>query len=300
VSATSHDGPVLTQGDEIAAGRTVVRHIESGDLYATYLVWDDHRFSLGVAKVLRPERLHDESAQRAFRREAEALRRLAHPVLVRSFDAVLEGAHPHLLLEHIEGATLRQVQRQSGPLALEQVIPVALHIASAVHYLSAEGMVHLDIKPANIVMGIPPRLIDLSLVRSFAQAAEIADPLGTDAYMAPEQCEPRRLGPIGAPADVWGLGATLYHVLSGSVPFPAFPDADREVLRERFPQLEPEPPLPLPASVPQDLRQIVDAMLRREAGTRPKASEVALALEPLVASLPRKLVIGKRGLEPRG
>ena len=117
--------------------------------------------------------------------------------------------------------------------------------------------------------------------------------------MAPEQCEPRRLGPIGAPADVWGLGATLYQVLSGSVPFPPFPDADPEIAEERFPQLEPEPPLALAASVPPDLRQIVEAMLRREASARPKAAEVALALEPLVASLPRKLVIGKRGLEPR-
>jgi serine/threonine protein kinase len=160
-------------------------------------------------------------------------------------------------------------------------------------------MVHLDIKPANIVMGIPPRLIDLSLVRGIAQAAEITDLLGTDAYMAPEQCEPQRLGPIGAPVDVWGLGATLYHALGGSAPFPPFPDANREILRERFPQLEGEPPLPLPASVPEDLRRAVDAMLRHDASERPTASEVALALEPLVASLPRKLVIGKRGLEPR-
>jgi serine/threonine protein kinase len=289
----------LEEGEELAPGRSVVRHIETGDLYATYLVWDEHRFSLGVAKVLRAERLDDDSARRTFAREVAALARLAHPVLVRSFDAVSDGAHPHVLLEHLEGATLSQVVRGPGSLPLEQLLPIALHIASALHYLEAEEMVHLDVKPANIVMGIPPRLIDLSLIRSLSEAARMTVPLGTDPYMAPEQCDPVNRGPVGSPADVWGLGATLYRALKGEVPFPTFPDANPQIATERFPQLDPEPPAPLPSGVPQELRLLIEATLRPSPEERPSASEMALALQPLVAALPRRLVIGKRGLEPR-
>ena len=99
------------------------------------------------------------------------MQRLAHPVVVRSFGAVTEGKFPHLVLEHLDGPTLDELLAQQGPLALEQLLPLALHVASALHYLAAEGVVHLDVKPSNVVMGGPPRLIDLSVARTLEQAA---------------------------------------------------------------------------------------------------------------------------------
>ena len=88
----------------------------------------------------------------------------------------LEGRFPHLVLEHLDGPTLDELLARGGPLALEQFLPLGLHVASALHYLAGEGIVHLDVKPSNIVMGGPPRLIDLAVARTLAEAARAARP----------------------------------------------------------------------------------------------------------------------------
>jgi eukaryotic-like serine/threonine-protein kinase len=287
----------FAEGDAIAPGRTVLRHLGGGSRYEVHLVWDDRRFAVMVAKVLRPDQTEDPVALRDLRKEVEALQRLAHPVIVRGFDAVLDGPHPHVLIEHLEGPTLRSLLRRHGPLPLPQLLPLALHVAAALHYMAQEGFVHLDVKPDNIVMGVPPRLIDLSVARTFERAAHVTGLVGTDAYMAPEQCDPERFpGAIGPPADVWGLGATLFHAVAGSVPFPR-EEGDRhsQDLRVRFPQLV-EGPVDLPSSTPPALRDLIEAALAFDQAARPTAADLALGLEPLVAALPRKMVLGRRGI----
>ena len=285
----------LEEGAEIAPGRTVLKPLGGGHEYEVYLVWDDKLFAIMVAKLLRPDLVDDERSRRRLKREAEALERLAHPVLLRGLGAVVEGGYPHVLVEHLEGPTLRRLIKRGGPLPLEQSLPLTLHVAAAIHCLASEGMVHLDVKPDNIVMGIPPRLIDLSLVRSVADAGRIRSWIGTNAYMPPEQCDPESLGPIGPPADVWGLGATLFHALAAETPFPK-PRAREEhaSLDDRFPQLV-EQPKPLPDYVPDGLREAVMAALRPDPDERPTAGELALALQPLVADLPGKVRLGRRG-----
>jgi serine/threonine protein kinase len=205
--------------------------------------------------------------------------------VVRGFDVVTEGRFPHLLIEHLEGPTLRDLVHRDGPVALEQLLPLGLHVASALHYLAGEDMVHLDVKPDNIVMGAPPRLIDLSVARTVTAAARVSGPIGTDGWMSPEQCDPGR-GPIGPPADVFGLAATLYYALAGARPFPR----DGE---ERFPQLTRDP-APLPRRVPGSLSDLLFAALARDPAARPTAAEFAGGLEPLVAALPQRLVLGRR------
>jgi serine/threonine protein kinase len=153
--------------------------------------------------------------------------------------------------------------------------------------------VHLDVKPDNIVMGVPPRLIDLSVARTIARARRAAGPIGTDAYMAPEPCDPAAApGRLGPPADVFGLGATLFHALTGRRPFPrppARPEADRA---ERFPQLV-RAPEPLGRRVPGALAEAIMATLAPAPEDRPAAAELARALEPLVAALPQRMVLGR-------
>ena len=168
------------EGDEIAPGRSVLKPIGGGTAYEVLLVWDDRLFSIMVAKVVRPDQLEDESTMRGLRREAEALRTLAHPGLIRGFDAVLDPPYPHVLIEHLEGPTLRRLIKKHGPLPQEQLLPLALHVASVLHYLAEEEIVHLDVKPDNIVMGVPPRLIDLSVARPFERARRIEGAIGTD------------------------------------------------------------------------------------------------------------------------
>jgi serine/threonine protein kinase len=286
----------FVEGDQIADGRTIMKLLGGGSAYEVFLVWDDHRFSLMVAKVLRPDRAEDPHEIRSLRKEAEALDALAHPVLVRGFDAVLDGPHPHVLIEHLEGPTLRSLIRRTGPLPLEQLVPLALHVGAAVQYMANEGWVHLDVKPDNIVMGVPPRLIDLSVARTFARAERITGAIGTDAYMAPEQCDPSsRPGVIGPPADVFGLAATVFHAIAGEVPFPRPKGArESEDLAVRFPQLHADPGS-LPGKTPEPLVEAVYRGLMKEPEARPTAAEFCAALEPVLATLPSKLVLSKRG-----
>jgi serine/threonine protein kinase len=156
------------------------------------------------------------------------------------------------------------------------------------------------VKPDNIVMGVPPRLIDLSIARSFEHAARTQWPLGTDAYMPPEQCAPAdHPGAIGPASDVWGLGATLHHAVSGAVPFPRPREArGSEDPLVRFPQLRAAPE-PLPASTPEPLRALIARTLAKDPAERPSAAEMAMELEPLVADLPRKLLFGRWGTRAR-
>ena len=273
----------FAEGDELAPGRTVLRRIGGGRRYEAMLVWDDHRLAVLVAKVLRPDHAADPTALDDLRREAALLERLGHPVVVRGFGSVAEGRFPHLVLEHLDGPTLDELLADGHTLALEQILPLGLHVASALHYLAGEGIVHLDVKPSNIVMGGPPRLIDLSVARTVAEAAALRAPIGTDAYMAPEQCEPD--GRLGPPADVFGLAATLYTGLTATRPFPP--------CETRWPQLT-ATPAPLPRRTPPALASVLLAGLDPDPAARPTAREFAMALEPLVAALPRRMTLGRR------
>jgi serine/threonine protein kinase len=246
----------LAEGDEIAPGRSVLRQIGGGRRYEAFLVWDEHRLAILVAKVLRPDQRR---AIPDLVAEAELLGRLAHPVVVRGFGAVTPPPptrFPHLLLEHLEGPTLAELLQTQGPLALEQVLPLALHLASALHYLANEGIAHLDVKPSNVIMGAPPRLIDFSVARTHERAGRTRSPVGTDQYMAPEQAEPD--GRLGAPADVYGLCATVHEAVAGA-----------------------RAPAPLPRRTPRELSQILAAGLDPDPAARPVARAIAEALEPL-------------------
>jgi eukaryotic-like serine/threonine-protein kinase len=278
----------------------VLRPLGGGRRFEVLLVWDEQLYALAVAKVLRPHLVGDAGALEDLRDEAEALGRLAHPVIVRGFDAVLDGPCPHLLLEHLEGPTLRRLIRRGGPVPLEQLLPLAAHVGAALHYMAGRGMVHLDVKPDNIVMGVPPRVIDLSIARPVERAARARRPLGTDAYMPPEQCDPTgHPGAIGPAADVWGLGATLHHAISGAVPFPRPRGAgESDDPFVRFPQLAQEA-RPLPDGLPPALGDLIASCLEKRPENRICAADLVVRLEPLVADLPRKLVFGRRGTRGR-
>ena len=288
----------LAEGEPIAPGRVALKSLGGGNRYEVFLVWDENLYSLAVAKLLRPDQAEDPKALRDLAKEAEALGALAHPVLIRSFDAVLDGDRPHVLIEHLEGPSLRRLIKRGGPLPLEQTLPVALHVAGALQYMANTGFVHLDVKPDNIVMGVPPRLIDLSIARRVEDAVKSRGPIGTDAYMAPEQCgDGSDVAAMGPASDAWGLGATIYHAVSGQKPFGSTDDADREAGGERrFPQLI-SAPAPLPEHLPQSLRELIAALLEKDPHARPTCGEAVERLEPLIAELPRKMVLGRRGAQ---
>jgi serine/threonine protein kinase len=294
----AHPAWKLAEGTPVAEGRHVLRSVGGGSRYEVYLAWDERLFALVVVKLLRPHVAADPRALRELGREADLLARLAHPGLVRGFGAVREGPYPHLVLEHVEGPSLGKLVRRHGALSLDQLLPLSLQLTAALQYLAAEGVAHLDVKPGNVVMGVPPRLIDLSIARPLEAAAALRAAIGTDPYMAPEQCAPARWpGRLGPAADVWALGATLHHAARGEVPYPRAREArDSPDPLVRFPQLALGPPEPLPGHLPAPFRTLVDAMLAPDPAVRPTAAEVAAALGPLVLEVPAHAPISRRGL----
>jgi serine/threonine protein kinase len=281
----------FAEGDEIAPGRTVLKALGGGTRYEVVLVWDDLHYAIMVAKVLRPHVAADPDALEDLREEADALAALSHPVILRGFGAELDGPRPHLLVEHLEGPTLRRLLKAEERLGLQQLVPLGLHVAAGLAYMATVGWVHLDIKPDNLIMGVPPRIIDLSIARTVGRAERTRGFLGTDAYMAPEQCgTPEFEGRLGPAADVFGLSATLWRAAAGEAPFPRADRAAREsdVPELRFPQLAAPLPEP-PPHFPPALADLLRAGLAREPAERPRARELAEGFEPLLRELPARM-----------
>ncbi|MDN4163546.1 serine/threonine-protein kinase [Nocardioides abyssi] len=282
----------LTEGDAITPELTAVKLLGGGSSYEAFLAFDDITYAPVVVKVVRPGLVADASALRGLRREVEALATVNHPVVVRGLRHRLDGDRPHVVLEQVDGPRLSTLVRRYGPLQEQQYLPLAIEVASALHYLRHLGWTHLDIKPSNVIMGAPARLIDLSVARPVDAAAALTSPIGTDAYMAPEQTDPPATGVPGWASDVWGLGATLFEAVAGHR---AFPDGDPDApdLRDRYPQLWADPQ-PLPDRVPHEVVKTVGAMLERDPADRPLPHEVAEALEPALDRLPRARLAGFR------
>lgn len=260
-------------GTDIGDGRTVVRLLGGGERYEAWLGWDDHLAAPVVIKMLRPA--PGERDRRAIAREAETLQALAHPSVVRCFGARLDGERPYLVLEFLDGPRLSTLLRRYGPLTAEQLVPLALELTSALRYLHNEGLLHLDVKPPNVIMGAPPRLIDLSIARRSDELSHIKAPLGTEAYMAPEQADTERLHQIGPATDVWGLGATLYEAANGFRPFER--SAEGATPRQLV-----DDPRPCHARVPPAVAAVMRACLQREPMLRPSLSDVRAVFEALL------------------
>lgn len=288
----------LTEGEEIAPGLHALAKLGGGHRYEAYLGFDERLLTTVVVKIVRPGRVEDDAALAGLRAEAAALAALQHPALLRGFGLVDEGPRPRLVLEHIEGPRLSTLVRRHGPLPAEQVVPLAMEICAALHFMHGRGWVHLDVKPANIIMAGPPRLIDLSVACSVEEAAALRSSVGTDSYMAPEQCLPGERGTVGPPADVFGIGVTLHRALSGERPFAkGNPEASDPV--ERWPQLA-GTAAPLEGRIQTGLGSeaatAIEACLHPDPAERPPPAALHGALERVLAKLSRPK-LGK--LKPR-
>jgi serine/threonine protein kinase len=280
----------LRTGDPIAPELSAMRLLGGGSAYEAFLAFDDVTYAPVVVKVVRPSQVSDRSTLRGLRREVEMLDRVRHPAVVRALRAEVDGPRPHVVLEQLDGPRLSTLVRRYGPLEPAQYLPLGIEIASALHYFRRLGVTHLDVKPSNIIMGAPAKLIDLSVARTVEDAAALRSPIGTDAYMAPEQTDPPATGTPGVASDVWGLGATLFEAIAGH---PAFDDGDpdgREV-GDRFPQVVDDPHV-LPDFVSEDVAKLVHAALERRPEDRPTPAELADAFGPILQRHPRGRLAG--------
>jgi serine/threonine-protein kinase len=165
------------------------------------------------------------SAQR-FRTEAEAASQVTHPHLVAIFDYGLAGDHqPYIVLQFIDGKAVDAMLEKEGPMSVARVIRFGAQLADALSAVHAAGMIHRDVKPANIVIttdrnGLESaKILDFGLVKVLAGSGErtaTGESFGTPMYMSPEQCTGQ---PLDARSDVYSLGCALYEMLSGKQPF---------------------------------------------------------------------------------
>jgi serine/threonine protein kinase len=275
--------PVLARGELVAPGYRVVEHLSRARRLDAYEVWSDEREAGCVAKVLRPDRAGEAGARAALLAEGRRLREFSHPHLVRAYD-VIEHPHPVVILETLEGETVAHlIDREPSGLDADEVAWLGLHLVSALGYLHRHGLLHLDVKPANVIAEAGrAKLIDLSIARP---PGPMRAGGGTWVSMAPEQATG---GHVDEAADVWGLATVLFEAAGGRPPF-ELPDVTSETLDTGgradagYPQLDgPAPPLASAApGVPAPLAAIVDACLRPAALDRPSLADVRAALIPL-------------------
>jgi eukaryotic-like serine/threonine-protein kinase len=271
----------LARGDRIAPDRVVQALLGGGERYEAYVVWNERLMTPTVLKVLRPDAAENERARRSMTKEGHVLGRLQHPGLTRIFAMELNVERPFIEIEHVGGPRLSTLLRRHGRLSPEQAFPLGRDLASTLHYLHAEGVLHLDVKPSNIIMGPVPRLIDLSVARPIEAVDRINGFVGTDAYMSPEQADPTRWSAIGTRSDTWGLGATLYEGIAKRTPFPRGRHEAEGM--ERFPQLVQDPAPLDPARHSAGLVEVIMSTLARDPAARPSMATLFDRFDDLAA-----------------
>lgn len=191
--------------------------LRSGGMANVYIAWDAALQRNVAIKRLKPELLNDPAALNAFHSEARTLAALRHPNIVEVFDAHFDG-HPYLVMELVEGQPLSALM----PLPPQQAVDYALQITSALAHSHANGVIHCDVKPDNILIDQAGhvKLLDFGISLIDGQGCH-DEVLGSPHYIAPE----RVLGsPLTPAADIYSLGIVLFQMITGVVPFDG-PDA---------------------------------------------------------------------------
>jgi serine/threonine protein kinase len=188
-------------------------------------------------KALRAEYLDSVESRRRFRQEARMLRFAEHPNFATIYDHVDQPDGSWIVMELVPGENLKQIVERDGPLPVEEVVRILLKLADALGHLHARGVVHLDLKPQNIVMTADnmPRLIDFGVAQPSGQVQERVDGFayGTAAYLSPEQAKGERLDQR---SDVYSLGCVVYELLTGRTPFvvPDGPNQKQDLIQKHI------------------------------------------------------------------
>lgn len=201
---------------EILSGRyRVDSFLGRGGMAEVYKVWDNQRMVYLAMKVLHQDMAEDRVFLRRFQREAQTLEKLQHPNIVRFHGLEREGRTTFMLMEYIEGVSLRTaIFDASSALSLGRIKGVMRSVCGALYYAHKLGMVHCDIKPANIMLDKygEVRLTDFGIARVTDGATATLVGAGTPAYMSPEQILGRNPVPQ---TDVYALGIVLFEMLTG-------------------------------------------------------------------------------------
>ena len=262
-------------------GRTVAHYeilapVGGGGMGVVYKARDLKLGRIVALKFLPPQWSHDESARQRFLREAQAASATDHPNICTIHDiGTAADGQLFIVMAYCDGETLKR-RLEQGPLPAEEALDIATQIADGLAKAHAQGVVHRDIKPGNVILtedGV--RILDFGLAK-FADSLQLTvhgSTLGTAAYMAPEQV---RGEDADARADVWAVGVVLYEMLCGHPPFRGgYPEAIAFAIRN-------DAPAPLRAQrpeIPEEVEQLVFRALHKEPAVRFQSGrELARAL----------------------
>lgn len=206
----------------------VMSRLGEGSTSEVFLCFDEFHQREVAVKRIKPEVLDDPIDgplfARFFAAEAALVGRLKHPHVVQIFDAITQGPERYIAMEYVPGSTLRPFCRSDNLLPLEVVVEIGFKCAKALGYVETQGLIHRDIKPANILATLEKGAIKEVKITDFGSALNLrADStqihrVGSLAYMPPEQFEGAT---VNAQADMYSLGAVLYHLMTGHAPFEA-------------------------------------------------------------------------------
>lgn len=273
----------LTAGSRLG-NYELIEEIGRGGMGVVWKARDPQQDRIVAIKVLSSQVLSDATARQRFLREARAVGAVKHRNVVAMY-GVEESPVPYLVMEFVDGPSLRTHLARKGPLDPLTVLRIALQIAKGLEASHAQGVTHRDIKPANIVLDIPTgrvKLTDFGLahIDGDARLTHIGFVSGTPAYMSPEQA----MGdPIDHRSDLFSLGSVLYAMVTGQSPF----DDDRTFAGERtFAALdrvrstEPESAQSINPEVPSSLSDLIRWLHSKDPKNRPSsAAEVARILK---------------------
>jgi len=248
-----------------------------GGMAVVYRAYDNVLQRTVALKVLLPHLAANAEFTRRFEREAITAANLRHPNVVIIYDVGSHESFQYIVMEYLDGPTLQQEIQKKGSLPINRVIPIIRQLASALDYAHQQGLVHRDVKPANVIVGTRDQitLTDFGLVKAANMAKITGEGIasGTLKYMSPEQAMGKELD---GRSDVYSLGVVAYEMLSGEAPFSA--TTPYQVLAELI--HKPPPPLSsLNSTVNTRLEQAVFRALAKEpTGRFGTAGELAVAL----------------------
>lgn len=247
----------MVTANQLVSGRYRIKSlIGSGGMANVYKAYDEESQRIVALKVLKDEHRGDMEFVRRFEREAQAVLMLSHENIVRSYDVGEDDGVSYIVLEYVEGKTLKEIIKEEGPLSPKTAVNYACQVLDALSHAHERGIIHRDVKPQNVI--ITPRgkakLTDFGIARDAAATTRTfagTNVIGSVHYISPEQA---RGDNATAGSDIYSCAIMLYEMLTGSVPF----SGDNSVaVALKHLQEEIIPPIQVNSKIPRALSDVV-------------------------------------------